>query len=252
MRGIEEVVRAAGYDLLISTHAPRPGASHPLGEHNTDGLLVFTDSLSEPELVHLRRVKFPVVLLYQSAPGGLQTPCVTFENKDGARKLVDHLIETHDYRRIGFLAGPPGNEDSYWRELGYRQALEAHGLMFDPALVTTGGFDYQEALDAVAGWLAVGLPLNAIFASDDESASGALEAVRRAGKRVPEDVAIAGFDDVPLSRHLNPPLTTVRAPIEETGREAARQLIHLIRGGRAEPLVLLPTELVIRQSCGCQ
>lgn len=100
-------------------------------------------------------------------------------------------------------------------------------------------------------WLADGVQIDAIFTGDDESATGVIAALRQAGLRVPEDIAIVGFDDVPLSRHLTPPLTTVRAPIETVGYEAARQLISLIRTGVAESLVLLPTELVIRRSCGC-
>ena len=254
LRGIEAVVREAGYDLLISTQGQSNGrreARRPLGEHNTDGLLVFTNYLDETELTHLGRMGFPVVLLYRSAPAALAIPCVTFENKDGSRRLVDHLIEAHGFRRIAFLAGPEDNEDSYWRETGYRESLAAHGLPFDPTLVAVGGFDYQEAQAPVEHWLSEGIEMDAIFAGDDESATGVIEVIRRAGKRVPEDVAVVGFDDVPLSRHLNPPLTTVRAPIEMTGREAARQLVNLIRTGRADPLVLLPTELIVRNSCGC-
>jgi LacI family transcriptional regulator/LacI family repressor for deo operon, udp, cdd, tsx, nupC, and nupG len=93
--------------------------------------------------------------------------------------------------------------------------------------------------------------IDAIFSGDDEAGIGALAALQRAGKRVPEDIALVGFDDVDVSRYLTPPLTTVRAPIEQAGREAARKLVQLIKTGQTAPLVLLPTELVIRRSCGC-
>jgi DNA-binding LacI/PurR family transcriptional regulator len=96
-----------------------------------------------------------------------------------------------------------------------------------------------------------GVEFDAVFASDDESAMGVMEALAHAGKRVPEEVAVVGFDDMDLSRHLTPPLTTVRAPIEQVGREAIKQLVRLIQMGQADPLVLLPIELVIRRSCGC-
>jgi DNA-binding LacI/PurR family transcriptional regulator len=175
-----------------------------------------------------------------------------FENKQGARLIVEHLIAAHGRRRIAFLAGPGGNEDSYWRERGYREALAAHGLPFDPALEAAGGFNDRQAFESVGDLLKSNVAMDAIFAGDDESAMGALEALRAAGRRVPEQMAVVGFDDVPSSRHLTPPLTTVRAPIEQAGREAARQLISLIRTGHAEPKLLLPTELVIRQSCGCR
>jgi DNA-binding LacI/PurR family transcriptional regulator len=257
LRGIEAGARENGFGLLIHSTQdrgdPAGGPRRPLGEHNTDGLLVFTDSLDEAELTRLHTIGFPMVLLHQSPPHGLDIPCVTFENKGGARKLVEHLIETHDYRRIAFLRGPEEHEDSYWREMGYREALAAHAIPFDPTLVATGGFDEEEAQVPVERWLQDGVEIEAIFAGDDEAASGAIAALRRAGKRVPEDVAVVGFDDSPIAHHLTPlPLTTVRAPIEEAGLAAARQLARLIRTGQADPLVLLPTELVVRRSCGCR
>lgn len=255
LRGIEAGARENGYSLLIYSTQGRAGPfdppHHPLGEHNTDGLLVFTDSLGDAELARLHKAGFPVVLLYRSPPDSLSIPCVTFENRAGARALVDHLIEVHGHRRIAFLRGPAGNEDSSWRELGYRDSLEAHGLPYDPTLIAAGGYDDEEAAAAVAGWLAEGLTMDAIFAGDDEAASGVIAALQRAGLRVPEGVAVVGFDDLAISRHLNPPLTTVRAPIEQTGRVAVEQLLRLIHAGAAAPLSLLPTELVIRRSCGC-
>jgi DNA-binding LacI/PurR family transcriptional regulator len=215
-------------------------------------LLVFAASLEDVELVHLYEMDFPVVLLHQSPPDGMNIPYVTIENKAGARELVNHLIEVHAYRRIAFLRGPENHEDSYWRELGYREALESHDIPFDPALVATGGFDKEIAQFAIEQWLQQGAPIDAVFAGDDEAATGVIAALQRAGKRVPEDFAVVGFDDVHLADYLMPPLTTVRAPIEQTGREAVRQLVSLLRTGEADPLVLLPTELVIRRSCGCE
>ena len=97
-----------------------------------------------------------------------------------------------------------------------------------------------------------GIPFEAVFAGDDGTAIGALAALNQAGLRVPEDVALVGFDDILPSRYLNPPLTTVRAPTEQVGHEAVIQLVHRIHTGQADGEVLLPTELVIRQSCGCK
>jgi DNA-binding LacI/PurR family transcriptional regulator len=96
------------------------------------------------------------------------------------------------------------------------------------------------------------MEIDAIFAADDESASGAMMALGDAGKRIPEDIAVVGFDDTLLASHLTPPLTTVHAPIEQAGRQAVNQLIQLIEGKATEPLTLLETNLVIRQSCGCR
>jgi LacI family transcriptional regulator len=251
LRGIEAAARENGFGLLIhsteATSSPSATMSYPLGEHNTDGLLVFTDHLPSAELDRLHQMRFPVVLLHHSPPEGLDVPCVTVENQSGARQVIEHLIRVHGCRRIAFLTGPEGNEDSSWRELGYRKALAAHDIHFDASLLGMGGFDDGVAQETVKSWLKEGLDFDAIFAGDDASAVGALTALDQGGKRVPQDVALVGFDDTYLSRYLSPPLTTVRAPIEQVGQEGVRQLVRLIRTGQAAPLVLLPTELVIRR-----
>lgn len=252
LKGIEAGAHEAGYDLLIHSTQKEGPSRRPLGEHNTDGLLIFTDSLDHRELHHLYNMSFPMVLLHQTPPDALNIPVIAIENKDGAAMLVNHLIETHDRRRIVFLRGPEGHEDSVWRERGYHEALESHNLIFDPTLIASGGFDEDEAFISIQHMLSDGLAFDAIFAGDDDSAIGAIRALKMAGRSIPGDVAVVGFDDVPFARYLSPALTTVRAPIEEIGREAVRQLAHLMRGEPAQALTLMPTELVIRESCGCQ
>lgn len=257
LRGIEAEAQAAGFDLLIHAtshipHASRPVAHRPLGEHNTDGLIVFTQSIDERELARLRALNFPTVLLYQTSPASLGIPSVTIENKNGARKIVEHLVQVHHCHRIVFLRGPEGNQDSEWRERGYRQALEANGIAFDPRLILAGEFNEEEARQAIQQLLAEGIEFEAVFGGDDDSAAGAISALIQAGKRVPHDIAVAGFDDVPIARYLRPALTTVRAPIEQVGKEGVRQLVRQIRGQQADELVMLQTELVIRESCGCE
>jgi DNA-binding LacI/PurR family transcriptional regulator len=165
--------------------------------------------------------------------------------------LINHLIEVHARRRVSFLQGPEGYEDSIWRERGYRQALMAHGLPFDPQLVACGGFNDQKSYLIIQQWILDGVDFDAVFACDDDAAIGVIAALKKAGHRVPEDVSVVGFDDIPLSRFLSPPLTTVRAPIEQVGREAVRLLVKCIHEESCLPEILLPIELVIRQSCGC-
>ena len=255
LRGIESEAHEIDYDLLIhSMHATLSNPHHnsPLGEHNTDGLLVFTNSLDERQLARLHRLNFPVVLLHQTPPASLNIPVITIENKDGAVILINHLIEIHDRRRIVFLQGPTGHEDSHWRERGYREALEAHNIPFDSALIASGGFDDEEAFTSMQQMLSDGIDFDAVFAGDDDAAAGVFRALKLAGRLVPQDVAVVGFDDVPFARYLSPALTTVRAPIEEVGREAVRQLFKLMNGEQAQALTLMRTELIIRESCGCK
>jgi DNA-binding LacI/PurR family transcriptional regulator len=256
LRGIETEARIAGFDLLIHAtshiaHASSPTPRRSLAEHNTDGLVVFTQSLDLQELARLQKINFPLVLIYQNSPSSLDIPAVVIENKSGARRVVDHLIEVHGCRRIAFLRGPRGNEDSDQREQGYRQALKHHGIQVDPTLIGVGGFNKEEAQGTLNTWLKAGLSFDAIFAGDDDAAGGVLLALQRFGKRIPQDVKVVGFDDSPVAQFLPPPLTTVRAPIEKVGREAVNRLVHLIHGEQVKGSTLMQTELVVRESCGC-
>jgi len=254
LRGIEAVSSEAGYDLLIHSTRTSHAAKVPrraLNEHNTDGLLIFTDALDNTELARLNQIGFPLVLMHQSPPDYLNIPFVTIENRYGTQQAVEHLIAVHGRSRIAFLRGPEDNEDSEEREQGYLQALKAHGLPLDPTLVVRGEFEAAQAYAAVKQLISQGAMFDAVYTGDDDSAIGVVQALQEAGLRVPEDVAIAGFDDSLFARILTPPLTTVRAPIEQVGREAARQLVRLIRGEPADARTILPTEIIIRQSCGC-
>ena len=256
LRGIEAEARGAGLDLLIHAtshiaHASTPSQRRTLAEHNTDGIIVFTQSIDSIELARLRGIGFPVVLLYQTSPDSLDIPAVLIENQAGAQKLVEHLIEVHGCRRIAYLRGPQGNEDSLQREAGYRLALESHGIPQDSTLLGAGGFNEEEAGATIQKWLAMGIEFDAVFAGDDDAAAGVLSALHRAHRDIPRDVKVVGFDDSPVARFLLPSLTTVRAPIEQVGRKGVQQLVRLIRGEPAESLSLMRTELIIRESCGC-
>ena len=202
IHGIQQIVAQQRYDLLIhSTTNPEElnVLNLPLGRHNSDGLIIFTDSLNETALRRLNRIQFPMVLLHQTPPDGLEIPVVAFENKDGAYQMVEHLVRC-GHERIAFLAGDSKNEDSYWREKGYREALAAHDIPFDPNLLAAARFDEETAVSIVAQWLNEGRVADAIVAADDVSARGAIRAVKAAGQRVPEDIAVVGFDDALLSQ----------------------------------------------------
>jgi DNA-binding LacI/PurR family transcriptional regulator len=252
LKGIEAQLHEAGYELLVySTHSDRPIKRKPIGEHNTDGLLVFTTSLEKEEILRLHKIHFPLVLMHESPPDGLDIPVITVENKDGAAMLVSHLIEKHDRRRIVYLRGPEGHEDSVWRERGYREALASHDIPFDEALISCGGFDQEPAFLAVQKLIQDGIKFDAVFSGDDDASIGVYRVLKQARRRIPDDVAVVGFDDVEFSGYISPSLTTIRAPIEEVGREAVRQLLNLLNGEQVQSLVLKRTELVLRESCGC-
>ncbi|HET9587945.1 MAG TPA: LacI family DNA-binding transcriptional regulator [Anaerolineales bacterium] len=253
--GIEQMAGQHGYNLLVATYHSdsRGSVPPPLGTHNTDGLLVFADSLTDEDLARLHEGGFPIVLIHRTPPASLPLPSVTVENKSATHRLVEHLILQHNKKRILFLRGPIHQEDSYWRETGYRSALEAHGIEFDEGLVLVGDFEREIAYNALNQFLANGNrdAFDAVFAGDDDAAIGVINALKEHGYRIPEDVAVVGFDDLQISAFLSPPLTTVRAPTETVGRIAAERLLGLLNNDISYGTTLLPTEIIIRRSCGC-
>ena len=250
LEGLEQAVSAAGFNLLVSS-TQRMTDRPPVGPHNADGVVIFTKSLPETWLKFWSAEKFPMVLVHQTSPAGLDIPCVTVENKAASRKIVEHLIQEHRRRRIVFVRGSTGHEDASWREMGYRDALSQAGLPYDPDLVVEGDFDRHTAMRSMNALLASGVQFDAVFAADDKSALGVMEALKQAGISIPEQVALVGFDDLSFAPYLFPALTTIRAPIGQVGETAAQQLIRRIAGLPVEKLVLLPTEMVVRNSCGC-
>lgn len=253
LRGIEQAAYEHQYGLLIyATHQrpwPHIPPTLPINHLNTDGLIIFDNSLDDPSIRQLHQQQFPLLLLHRSPPTHTAVPSITFENQSGARQMVYHLLAC-GHRRIAFLAGPAHNQDAQEREAGYRQALSEQGLAIDPALIQPGEFDTATAQTAVTRWLQQATPIDAIFAADDNSARGALLALQAAHVAVPQQIAVVGFDDSFLSQYLQPPLTTMHAPIEQAGRTAVAHLIELIQTGHTAHLTRLPTQLIVRQSCG--
>jgi DNA-binding LacI/PurR family transcriptional regulator len=252
LEGVIAITEAQNFNLLIFTsNQSRRLDSRLLGPTYTDGLLVFLDSLDDHDLTALHEAEQPIVLIHRSSPAGLNLPMVTIENKAASAALVNHLIEVHHRKHIAFLRGPIDNEDSHWRENGYRQALAAHGIPVDEDLIAPGEYDRYIAQRSIHDLLKSGKPFDAVFTGDDDAAIGALAALKEAGINVPGQVSVVGFDDQRLAAFLNPPLTTVYAPTDQVGTAAAQQLLKLIRGETVEAEILLPTELIVRNSCGC-
>jgi LacI family transcriptional regulator len=256
LNGVEAVVRKKGYNLIVATyHAnSRNEMPPPIGPHNTDGLLVFSDGLVDEDLANLTASGFPMVLVHRTSPPSLNIPSVTVENLEITQRLVEHLIQEHGKRRILFLRGPKNQEDSNRREVGYRSALAAHNIPFDENLVLDGEFERDIAYEALDHFLGNGkrVAFDAVFTGDDDAAIGTLKALHKHRIRIPEDVAVIGFDDLGFAPFLNPPLTTVRAPTESVGRIAAERLFSLLENHSSEEAVVLPTEIIFRRSCGCQ
>lgn len=252
--GIESIVQQEGYNLLVASRRARDrvDAQIPIGPHNSDGMIVFAGSLNDGEILKLHQAGFPLVLIYRASPEGSNIPGVTIRNKRATRNLIDHLIEVHHRSRIIFVRGPANNEDSQWREMGYQESLEAHGIEYDPNLIIPGEYNRHDAYQSMSKFLENEPPdFDAVFTGNDDSAIGVIDALYKKGLRIPDDISVAGFDDLELSAFLTPPLTTINAPTECVGKTAARHLFNLLAGQKVDPVTLLPTEIVIRRSCGC-
>ena len=251
--GIEAVVKQNGYNLLVAIHQSDVSSNTelPISANNTDGMIVFANSLKDEDIISLNQEGYPMILIYRSTPEGYRLPSVNIENRIATHQLIDHLIKVHGKRQILFMCGPEDQEDSYWREIGYMQALEANGLECNPKLVICGGFERQIAYREMINFLTKNREFDAVFSGADDSAIGVMSALRESGYRIPEDVSVIGFDDLQLSAFLTPPLTTVKAPTELVGRMAAQQLFDLIAGKDVETTTVLATEIVMRRSCGC-
>jgi len=255
LNGVEAVVREMGYNLIVATyHADiRNETAPPIGPHNTDGLLVFSDGLVDEDLVSLNGTGFPMVLVHRTSPASTTIPSVTVENVEITKNLIEHLIRVHGRRRILFLRGPVNQEDSAHRENGYKSALDENGIPFDDELILNGEFERDISSQVMDEFLENGrrVDFDAVFTGDDDAAIGVLRSLQKHGLSVPQDVAVVGFDDLGFAPFLNPPLTTVRAPTEDVGRIAAEKLFKLLEDQPVNDMMILPTEIIFRSSCGC-
>lgn len=256
LNGVEAVVRKKGYNLIVATYhaSSRSQMQPPIGPHNTDGLLVFSDGLMDDDLVNLTEAGFPMVLVHRTPPPHVSIPSVTVENINITQQLVEHLIKEHGKRRILFLRGPLYQEDSVRREAGYRSALQVNGIPIDENLILNGDFERDVAYEVVNEFLSNENhgAFDAVFTGDDDAAIGVLKSLHEHGIRIPDDVAVIGFDDLGFAPFLNPPLTTVRAPTESVGQIATERLFGLLENNPSDEVIVLPTEIIYRRSCGCQ
>jgi DNA-binding LacI/PurR family transcriptional regulator len=256
LNGVEAVVRQKEYNLIIATYHGNSRATvpPPIGPHNTDGMLVFSDGLFDEDIANLHTSGFPMVLVHRTSPGSLTIPSVTVENIEITHRLVEHLIQVHGKRRILFMRGPVHQEDSYRREVGYRSALAANGIPFEEDLILNGEFERDIAYQVLNDYLSNGrqVAFDAVFTGDDDAAIGVLRALHKHGYKIPDEIAVVGFDDLGFVSFLNPPLTTVRAPTESVGRIATEKLFAVLEDSSSNEAVVLPTEIIFRRSCGCQ
>jgi DNA-binding LacI/PurR family transcriptional regulator len=214
-------------------------------------MIIFADCASDNDLKYYFFNRYPVVLICRTAPLAINIPSVGVENLQATKAIMRHLIEIHNRRKIVLLRGLPTHEDSIVREIGFKSVLAENNIPFNPNLVYPGNFDRDIAYQSVQELLKKKTEFDAIFACDDEAAIGAMAALTEAGIDVPNQVSVVGFDDQTIAPFLNPPLTTIHAPFAEVGKKAVDILIKQINHQAVDSLTVIPSELVIRHSCGC-
>lgn len=209
-----------------------------------DGLLVASAGTDDPLISYLSEARFPFLLVGPPSMDNLNY--IDVDNESGAFDAVTHLIQV-GWQRIGLITGPLGMGSAVCRINGYRRALQQSGHNVDEALIVEGAYTEQSGYDAMR--TLIGRGVDAVFCSSDMMTFGALRAIADCGRRVPHDIGVASFDDLPASASTNPPLTTVHQPITGIGIQATQMLIDLLTG-RAEPPYqkILPAHLIVRGS----
>ncbi|HRO27044.1 MAG TPA: LacI family DNA-binding transcriptional regulator [Luteimonas sp.] len=251
MRGIDQVARERGLHLLVSSYHGHPeeqGAALRAMRGRVDGLLLMSPFTGDPGFIEQNLAPtMPVVLMNTRLPdGGPVALCI--DDYGGARAMMRHLIEA-GYRRIAFIAGPEDNYDARERLRGYRDAL-AQELPGTEPWVLAGDFDEASGHRAGRELLAAAERPDAVFAANDMMALGCLFAFTQAGLSVPGEIAVAGYDDIPLARYVHPALTTMRVEIAELGAMAIRALLGMEHKDDARPESPPPLSprLVVRAS----
>lgn len=250
IEGACQALRLAGFDaLLYSFQLEHDATRTPIDldvlRRRVDGVLVVGMTMTASEVALLESLGVPLVYVGSGPPEQVR---VHVDDVATARLATQHLLDL-GHTRIGFLAGRPDLRSAQLREQGYRDALAAAGVPFDPSLIRIGHYEDELAKEAVRELLTQPEPPTAVFAANDRSALVTLEVAHEVGLRVPDDLSIIGFDDIPESTRVAVPLTTVRQHIQRMGAVATEMLRTLLDGGTLETShVQLPTELVVRAS----
>jgi DNA-binding LacI/PurR family transcriptional regulator len=252
LQGVARITHERDYAMLLWLGQAGEDADHfysrIVKNRLMDGVVIASAASRDPLIDHFLETSVPFVMVECPQHDWDRISYVTVDNIAAAHTAVSHLIAL-GRRRIAHITGNLAIADGRDRVEGYKRALQDAGLPLDESLIVEGHFTHQ------SGYLGMKMLLDrkvdAVFASSDITARGVLQALHEAGIRVPDDIALVGFDDLPTAKQVMPPLTTIRQPIEEKGALATSILLDIIECSPDEPRqVLLPTELVVRESCG--
>ncbi len=245
MGGVFSGLHALGYDMLVAHVNPleTEWIRSYLNTGRVDGFILMTSTRKQNHIKAMAEIGAPFIVWGLPIPNYCYSS-VTGDNFNGGRLATEHLIRTGK-RRIAFLGGPADELEVQQRYRGYEAALSAAGINVDPALVTHADFWLKSGAAAMQRLLEQAPDLDAVFVNSDLLAISAMETIRGHGKRVPEDVAVVGYDDLSIAAYNNPPLTTIRQNVPQAGKLLAQNLIQYLKTGMVTN-VTIPVELVVR------
>jgi len=253
IRGVDQTAQQSHHHLIVSSSHNKKSeieAALHLMRGRVDGMIIMSPQIDAHTLHANIPRSMPVVLLNCFVEGN-SFDSINIDNFSGASTMVSHLIG-HGHRRIAIITGSHSNYDADQRLYGYRKAMLEAGIAGDDLIEIAGDFTEEAGYAAAKEIVALSPRPTAIFASNDSMAIGAIGALREAGIKVPGDIAVAGFDDIPISRYIRPPLSSVHVPIAELGEHAMQRLLMAIdkKNNYVKQHTALPASLVIRESCG--
>jgi DNA-binding LacI/PurR family transcriptional regulator len=248
--GIEDVARQRGYAVFLANSNADPerevAVVRSFQDRRVDGVIVMASRVGQLYMPLLSELDVPIMLVDNQHPGEF-AHAISIDDRGGARLVTSHLAGL-GHRRIAYIGDRMGMQSDADRMAGYADALQAAAIEFNKVYVAHGNGAPGGGLEAMQSLLALKERPTAVFCYNDMTAIGALRALHKAGVRVPGEMSVAGFDDLPIASFVEPPLTTVRQPKAEMGRRAATILLELLEGKSMEAQITVPGELIVRES----
>jgi LacI family transcriptional regulator len=258
IRSIGAIAHQNGYSIILcdSNEDYQLGieAFHVLLDKKVDGIILIGGVVPKKELVKHLTKKHPLIVVIERDYGIPEIATVVVDAIKGGYLATKHLLDL-GYNKIGIITGPLEDDDfyqgSFGRYEGYKKALQDYNISFNPSMVKQADFSLKGGYQATKEFLKNDSQIQAIFAFNDLMAIGAMEAIKEKGLQIPEDIAVVGYDDIPEASYVFPALTTIRLPKAQLGKTAVEILLNYFKEKQQFSLKkVLPTELVIRQSCG--
>jgi DNA-binding LacI/PurR family transcriptional regulator len=251
--GVNTIAGKKNYKILlqyIENSEKKDTYYHLAREKRIDGVILSGPRSDDKELFRLRDEEFPIVLIGQVEEGNFS--CSDIDNIEAAKKIVSHII-SHGHKRIAMITNAPLNYTaSKLRLLGYKKALKENSITYREELIGVGNFTPQSGSEVMKKLLSLKKLPTAVFVASDVVAFGVMDAIRKKGMKIPQDIALVGFDNVNLSEYVDPPLTTINLPGFDLGKNAANLLIDIIEENKNKyKKVILETHMILRRSCGC-